>query len=70
MKKRLVLPLLSIFLLLFAVFANAHHEPATNKDGSVVTGVLTASFNPFPSPGVEATVPFPSNLLFFSAQLD
>jgi len=65
MTKRLILLLLSLFLSLYAISVNAHHGPATNKDGSVVTGVLTASFNPIESPGVPAVVPFPSNLGFF-----
>ena len=66
MNQRLTLILLSLFLSLFAISVNAHQEPATNKDGSVVTGVLTASFNPIASPSVPAVVPFPSNLGFFS----
>jgi pimeloyl-ACP methyl ester carboxylesterase len=66
MNQRLTLLLLSLFLSLFAISVNAHQEPATNKDGSVVTGVLTASFNPIASPDVPAVVPFPSNLGFFS----
>jgi len=70
MKKCLALLLLSALFSLAAINVNAHHEWAKNKDGSVVTGVLTASFNPFPSPGVEAALPFPTNLAFFSPTLD
>ena len=55
MNKRLILLLLS----LFAININALADPALNKDGSVVTGVLTASFDP--SNGV---FPFPSNLAY------
>jgi len=68
MNKRLILLLLSLFFSLYTFNVVAHHEPATNKDGSVVTGVLTASFDPVGDPevGVEAVVPFPSNLGFFS----
>ena len=47
MKKPFTLPLLSLFLLFFSLTVTAHHEPATNKDGSIVTNVLTASFDPF-----------------------
>ena len=57
MTKRIVLILLAA---LFA--ANAYAEPVeypTNKDGSIITGVLTADFNP--SAGVT---PIPSNLFF------
>ena len=72
MNKRLILLYLSIFLLLFTINVNAHHEPATNKDGTIVTGVLTPSFDPLgiPEAGVEAVVPFPSNLGFFSISPD
>lgn len=69
MKKRLALLLLSLLFSMTAMDVWAHDEWAKNMDGSVVTGVLTASFNPFPSPGVEAVVPFPSNLAFFSPTL-
>jgi len=56
MTKRLIL----LLLLIFAININAHAgEAAFNKDGSVVTGVLTARFDP--SNGV---IPFPSNLLY------
>lgn len=57
MNKRLILVL---FTLLFSVNALAEHNPPpTNKDGSVVTGLLTANFNP--SDGVA---PIPTNLFF------
>ena len=57
MNKRLILVL---FTLLFTV--NAVADPVvlpTNKDGSIITGVLTANFDP--SNGVA---PIPSNLFF------
>lgn len=55
MSKRLIL----LFLSLFALNASAQYGPALNKDGSIVTGVLTARFDPS-----NSVVPFPSNLLF------
>ena len=69
MNKRFILLFLSLCFSLTAINVYAHDEWAKNKDGSVVTGVLTASFNPFPSPGVEAALPFPTNLAFFSSTL-
>jgi pimeloyl-ACP methyl ester carboxylesterase len=66
MKMRLVLPLLSLFLLFFTINVSAHHEPATNKDGSIVTNVLTASFDPFGQSSGRPVSPFPSNLAFFA----
>jgi hypothetical protein len=57
MTKRTVLPLLLIFLS-FNAFAFPT-SPALNKDGSVVTGVLTASYNP-----LGQVFPVPVNLLF------
>lgn len=66
MKTRLALLILSLFFSLTAINVYAHHGPATNKDGSIITGVLTASFNPFPQPGVAVAAPFPSNLGFFA----
>jgi hypothetical protein len=55
--------ILVLFTLLFAANAAADDcctvGPATNKDGSIVTGIVTAVFNP--SAGV---IPLPSNLLF------
>ena len=56
--------ILILFTLLFAANAVADDccmvGPATNKDGSIVTGIVTADFNP--SAGVT---PLPINLLFF-----
>ena len=67
MKNRLTLLLLSLAFSFAAINVNAHHEPATNKDGSVVTGVLTASFDPFGKQSRwRAVSPFPSNLGFFA----
>jgi len=57
MNKRLILLLLSSFFAINVLAAPV--ETPTNKDGSVVTGVLTADFDP--SGGVT---PLPSNLLF------
>lgn len=58
---------LFFLLLVFFVFnVNAHEEAATNKDGSIVTGVLTASFDPrgtFSLSG-EPILPFPTSLLY------
>lgn len=53
-----------LILLLFATFFVTHIlaapvEPARNKDGSIVTGVLTADFDPS-----GAVLPLPSNLFF------
>ena len=61
MNKRLV-----FLLIFFTINLNAHDEPAINKDGSIVTGVLTASFDPkgtFSASG-EAVLPFPTSLLY------
>jgi hypothetical protein len=55
MNKRLILLLLS----LCAFSTNAQSDPALNKDGSIVTGVLTASFDI-----TNGVIPFPSSLLF------
>ncbi|MBT8075068.1 MAG: hypothetical protein KJN61_01245, partial [Gammaproteobacteria bacterium] len=60
MNQRLTLIFLALFLSLFAVVTvNAHHEPATNKDGSIVTGVLTASFDP-----IGGILPSPTNFVY------
>jgi len=59
MKKRLVLLLLSLLFSLTAMNVWAHDAGATNKDGSVVTGILTASFDP--SGGV---LPSPTNFVY------
>ncbi len=57
MNKRLILLFVSA---LFVIQAQATPtSPARNKDGSIVTGILTAAFDP--SNGV---LPFPHNLLF------
>jgi hypothetical protein len=66
MNKRVTLLLLSLFLSLIAINGFAHQEGATNKDGSIVTGVLTASFDPFGQSSGRAVLPFPSNLAFFT----
>ena len=55
MNKRLV------FLLLLVISFNVDAQ-ALNKDGSVVTGVLTASFDPFGSFSASPVFPFPSSL--------
>jgi len=66
MKMRTTLFLLS--LLVTSAFAHdpsvSNAGPALNKDGSVVTGVLTAAFDP-----TNSVVPFPNNL-FFSETTD
>ena len=67
MNKRLILILLSLFFTLSTINVNAHHEPATNKDGSVVTGVLTAGFDPFGNSYPEPVFPFPSSLAYFTS---
>jgi len=59
--------ILVLFTILFAANAAADDcctiEPATNKDGSIVTGIVTADFNP--SAGVT---PLPINLLFLGTK--
>jgi hypothetical protein len=57
MNKRLILFLLLSFSISTAVAAPV--PPATNKDGSIVTGVLTAAYDPRIS-----LVPTPTNLFF------
>jgi hypothetical protein len=57
MNKRLILLLLLSFSITIAVAAPV--PPATNKDGSIVTGVLTAAYDPRIS-----LVPTPTNLFF------
>lgn len=59
MNKRLILLLLLSFSIATAVAAPA--PPATNKDGSIVTGVLTAGYNP-----AIALLPTPTNLFFLA----
>jgi hypothetical protein len=60
MKARYLLPLL-LFVGAFAVAnqASGDSSGSRNKDGSIVTGVLTAKFDP-----LAGVIPFPSNLLF------
>ena len=58
-----------IFLVLLAVMlsAQAWAEPVvypTNKDGSLITSVLTAGFDPLDSAGNGPVYPFPFNLFF------
>jgi pimeloyl-ACP methyl ester carboxylesterase len=67
MNKRLILLILSLFLSVFVLTVHAHDGPATNKDGSIVTGVLTAGFDPFGNSYPEAVLPFPSSLAFFTS---
>ena len=66
MSKRLILLILLLTFSFAAVNVNAHHEPATNKDGSIVSNVLTASFDPFGQSSGRAVAPYPSNLGFFA----
>jgi len=68
MKKRVTLLFLSLFFSLAAINVYAHQQGATNKDGSIVTGVLTASFDPFGQSSGRAVTPFPSNLAFFTTK--
>ena len=60
MNKRLILLLLSLFVISF----NAQSGPALNKDGSIVTGVLTASFDPRASKSAEPVFPLPTTILY------
>jgi hypothetical protein len=57
MNKRLILLLLLSFSITTAVAEPT--TPATNKDGSIVTGVLTAGYDP-----LNGVFPFPFNLMF------
>ncbi len=62
MKPRIFLPLLLTVLAVMTAAlttAQAASNGAKNKDGSVVTGVLSARFDP-----TNAIVPFPTNLFF------
>ena len=66
MNKRLILVL---FTILFT--ANALAEPVeypTNKDGSTITGVLTAAFDPLDQNGQGPVVPFPFNMLYLDLE--
>ena len=58
MNKRLILLLVS----LFTININALADPALNKDGSPVTGILVAGFDPQGSVRPESVFPFPSSL--------
>lgn len=62
MTKRIALPLLLILLSFNAIAFPT--SPALNKDGSVVTGVLTASYDP-----LNQVFPLPVNL-FFQGTMD
>jgi pimeloyl-ACP methyl ester carboxylesterase len=57
MNKRLILTVLALVLTQEVLAAPT--QPARNKDGSIVTGVLTAQFDP-----ARGILPFPHNLLF------
>ena len=59
-----------IFLALLATLfvANVSAEPVEypkNKDGSTITGVLTAGFDPLNNEGRGQVYPFPFNLFYF-----
>lgn len=72
MKNRFTLLFLSLFFSFTAINVYAHEDGVwdgvKNKDGSYVTGVLTASFDPFGlfNPEEKPYAPFPSNLGFFA----
>ncbi len=55
---------LVLLLVFFALNVNAQYGPALNKDGSVVTGVLTASFDPAGTFSGRPVIPFPTSLLY------
>ncbi len=57
MNKRLIFLLLSTVFVIQAQAAPT--SPARNKDGSIVTGILTAAFDP-----ANGVLPFPHNLLY------
>jgi pimeloyl-ACP methyl ester carboxylesterase len=62
-----------IFLALLATLfvANVSAEPVeypTNKDGSTITGVLTAGFDPLDTEGNGPVFPFPFNLFFLDLE--
>jgi len=67
MNKRVLLLLLPLFFSLAMTGVNAQQQGATNKDGSIVTGVLTASFDPFGQSSGRPVLPFPSNLAFYDS---
>ena len=62
MNKRLILLLLSSFFAINVLAAPV--ETPTNKDGSIVTGVLTAGYDPLNTKGLGEVFPLPFNLLF------
>jgi hypothetical protein len=62
MNKRLILLLLLSFSITTAIAAPV--PGATNKDGSIVTGVLTASFDPLGSFSGRPVLPFPTSLMY------
>lgn len=62
MTKRLILTLLALLFTANAA-ADCCVELPKNKDGSIITGVLTAGFDPLGQSG-PALVPFPFNALF------
>ncbi len=64
MNKRLILIVMSLVLSLDVLAAPT--QPARNKDGSIVTGVLTAAYDPANT--VKPVFPFPFNLLFLSSK--
>ncbi|MFC1701246.1 hypothetical protein ACFL1J_00625 [Pseudomonadota bacterium] len=70
MKNRFTLLLLSLFFSFTTINVYAHDDGVDtgvfNKDGSYVTGVLTASFDPFGQSSGRAVFPTPSNLAFFT----
>lgn len=67
MTKRILLALLATLFV-----ANVSAEPVddfpTNKDGSPVTGVLTAAFDPLDQAGKGPVYPFPFNLFFLDLE--
>lgn len=61
--------LLVLFITLFAANVSAEpYELPTNKDGSPVTGVLTAGFDPLDTSGNGPVYPFPFNLFFLDLE--
>jgi hypothetical protein len=53
-----------LFASLLLLISSSGFAQATNKDGSIVSGVLTASFDPFASFSAEPIAPFPASLFF------
>ncbi len=62
MTKRILLVLLASLFAVTALAAPVVYP--TNKDGSVITGVLTAAFDPLDQNGAGPVVPFPFNMLY------